>query len=191
MKSIKLSGRTEPPPLWALSGSLPLYIAIIVGPLAAAISGAQNSDFPQRKSALNRYCFCGNTLGYFTLVRLGARLGFQAKPEPSHKCEHPTARIKNCVRVNTDLSKIVSRFTRTERSSETANKWTCMPIVSRASVKCPIEFCDFLYFFFSNFLVSTNSYCLLGSFWFSADFKKSFSISTAFQKCFLVFRAVF
>ncbi len=31
------------------------YIAIIVGPSAAAFSGAQNSDFPQRKSALNRY----------------------------------------------------------------------------------------------------------------------------------------
>ena len=34
---------------------LPLYIAIIVGPSAAALSGAQNSDFPQPKSALNRY----------------------------------------------------------------------------------------------------------------------------------------
>ncbi len=42
-------------PLSALSGLFPLYIAIIVGPSAAALSGAQNSDFPQRKSALNRY----------------------------------------------------------------------------------------------------------------------------------------
>ena len=32
------------------------YIVIIVGPSAAALSGAQNSDLPQRKSALNRYC---------------------------------------------------------------------------------------------------------------------------------------
>ena len=35
---------------------LPLYIAIIVGPSATALSGAQNSDFPRRKSAPNRYC---------------------------------------------------------------------------------------------------------------------------------------
>ena len=43
------------PPLgpdWVTS----IIIAIIVGPSAAALSGAQNSDFPQRKSALNRYC---------------------------------------------------------------------------------------------------------------------------------------
>ncbi len=53
-KSWTLSGRTEPP-LWALSGLLPLYIAIIVGPSVAALSGAQNSDFPQRKSAPNPY----------------------------------------------------------------------------------------------------------------------------------------
>ena len=35
------------------TGFLLTYIAIIVGPSAAALSGAQNSDFPQRKSALN------------------------------------------------------------------------------------------------------------------------------------------
>ena len=46
------SNRTS---LWALSGLLP-YITIIVGPSAAALSGAQNSDFPQWKYALNWYC---------------------------------------------------------------------------------------------------------------------------------------
>ncbi len=42
-------------PLRALSGLLPSYIAIIDGPSAAALSGKQNYDFPQRKSAPNRY----------------------------------------------------------------------------------------------------------------------------------------
>ncbi len=47
--------RSHRTPLWALSGLLPLYIAIIIKLSAAALSSAQNSDFPQRKSALNRY----------------------------------------------------------------------------------------------------------------------------------------
>ncbi len=33
-------------------------------------------------------------MGYFTLARLGTRLGFQAKPKLSHNCEHPTAPIR-------------------------------------------------------------------------------------------------
>ncbi len=36
-----------------------------------------------------------DTLGHFTLAQLGARLGFRAEPELSHKCEHPAARIRN------------------------------------------------------------------------------------------------
>ncbi len=38
-----------------LRAQLFIVIAIIVGPSAAALSGAPNSDFPQRKSAPNRY----------------------------------------------------------------------------------------------------------------------------------------
>ncbi len=40
--------------------------------------------------------------------------------------------------------------------------------------------------FFSDFPVSANSHCSLGSFWFSAAFLNPFPVSAAFQKCFPV-----
>ena len=72
-------------------------------------------------------------MGYFTLARLGARLGFQSEPEPSHQCEHPAARIRNSKPALEIWAEPCSHW---RLSSGSAQNFLSRAL-SRASVKCP------------------------------------------------------